>query len=330
MSDPQAKHSFLKTYGKNQRTESGNRMEYSRYEGIKELAGSGNVLFGESMKKHTSFRIGGPADCMVNITGEEALCKVTEYCRKEAVPYFILGNGTNLLVSDLGFRGVVLKVQKGFQEANVEGERIVADAGVLLSSLGRLAAEHSLTGLEFASGIPGTLGGALVMNAGAYGGELKDVLEEVKILKPGKGIETVPVSDMNMGYRTSILKHTDWIAAGAVIRLEKGRIEEIEGEMERLKNERIAKQPLDIPSAGSTFKRPEGYFAGKLIMDAGLRGFSVGGAAVSEKHCGFVVNKGGATALDVKMLIREIVRRVEENAGVRLTPEVRFLGDFPF
>ena len=315
-----------KTYKK---TELGNGMDCSTYEGIIKIAGSENVLLGESMKKHTSFRIGGPADCLVNITGEEMLSQVTEYCRKEDIPYFILGNGTNLLVSDLGFRGVVLKLQKSFQEVKVEGETIVSTAGVLLSSLGRLAADHSLTGFEFASGIPGTLGGAVVMNAGAYGGELKDVLTEVRVFKPGKGFETIPVSGMKMGYRTSICKHTDWIAAGAVIRLKKGRKEEIEAEMERLKQERIAKQPLDIPSAGSTFKRPEGYFAGKLIMDAGLRGFSVGDAAVSEKHCGFVVNKGGATALDVKTLINEIVRRVEENAGVRLTPEVRFLGDFP-
>ena len=297
-------------------------------EQIRRMAGEENVLIDESMKKHTSFRIGGPADCFVYVTDEERLVRMTDLCRENGIPYFILGNGTNLLVSDYGFRGVVFQIQKHFQQVTFEGNTVSASSGVLLSSLAHMAAEHSLSGLEFASGIPGTLGGALVMNAGAYGGEMKDVCTGVRVLKPGVGIERLDASDLQLGYRTSILKHTDWIVLGAELTLKNGKSEAVLAEMERLKIERVRKQPLEYPSAGSAFKRPEGFFAGKLIMEAGLRGFSVGDAAVSDKHCGFIINKGAATALEVKTLLDEIIRRVEENAGVTLVPEVRFLGRF--
>ncbi len=303
-------------------------MSMEKYGEICMMAGSENVLFDEPMKKHTSFRIGGPADCFVYVSGAQQLGCMTDHCRENGIPYFILGNGSNLLVSDHGFRGVVFQIQKNFQKVMFRDDTVYASTGVLLSTLAHMAAENSLTGLEFASGIPGTLGGAIVMNAGAYGGEIKDVLKRVKVLKPGVGLESVNAEDMALGYRTSILKHTDWIALSAEIKLKKGDRESIENEMERLKNERTKKQPLEYPSAGSTFKRPEGYFAGKLIMDAGLRGFSVGGAAVSEKHCGFIINKGTATALDVKTLIDEIIDRVRDMSGVTLVPEVRFLGSF--
>ena len=292
------------------------------------IAGPENVFADEPMKKHTSFRIGGPADLFVCVDDADKLAKMINCCEKSGVPYYICGNGTNLLVSDRGFRGVIFQIQKGFQDVTFEGNILKASSGVLLSSLAHQAAEHSLAGLEFASGIPGTLGGAVVMNAGAYGGEMKDVLINVTALKPGKGAVLLKAEELALGYRTSIFGSSDMIVLSAEMRLENGSKERIEAEMERLKEERIKKQPLEYPSAGSTFKRPEGFFAGKLIMDAGLRGFSVGGAAVSEKHCGFIINRGGATALDVKILISEIIRRVKDEFGVVLVPEVRFLGDF--
>lgn len=303
-------------------------MELNRYERLKRAAGEENVLFNEPMKKHTSFHIGGPADCFVRITGEEQLAAVTGLCKEEEIPYFILGNGTNLLVSDYGFRGAVLQINKDFQQVTTDGDTVRASAGVLLSTLSLRICEQSLSGFEFASGIPGTLGGAVVMNAGAYGGEIRDVLTSARVLRPGAGIEDIPAEKLELGYRTSIFSGNDWIVLGAELKFEKGDKNVIEEKVRTLKAERIKKQPLDIPSAGSTFKRPEGYFAGKLIMEAGLSGFSVGDAAVSEKHCGFVVNKGAATALDVKTLIDEIIRRVKEDSGVTLVPEVRFLGAF--
>ena len=303
-------------------------MNKSIFEKIEHLAGPENVLFDEPMKKHTSFRIGGPADCFVTVSDPGVFSEMIACCMENDIPYFIMGNGTNLLVSDRGFRGVVFQLQKSFQEVSFEGNTVKASAGVLLSALSHKALEQELTGLEFASGIPGTLGGAVVMNAGAYGGEIKNVLVKAEVLKPGEGIRVMNVSDLQLGYRTSIFKHTDLIVLGAELVLEQGEKEKIEAEMERLKIERTSKQPLEYPSAGSAFKRPEGYFAGKLIMDTGLRGFSVGDAAVSEKHCGFIINKGAATALDVKTLISEIIRRVEETQGVTLVPEIRFLGEF--
>ena len=236
--------------------------------------------------------------------------EMVEICREEKLPYFILGNGSNLLVSDNGYRGVVIQLWKNVSDIRTEGCLIHAKAGASLAKIAAEALEEGLTGMEFAAGIPGTLGGAVVMNAGAYGGEMKDILKEVLVMDAQGKIFPLQNEELKLGYRTSIVKEKDYIVLGAV------------------RERRTEKQPLDMPSAGSTFKRPEGYFAGKLIMDAGLRGFSVGGAQISEKHCGFVVNKGGATAQDVLDLIKEVQKRVREKFGVELETEVKFLGEF--
>ncbi len=244
------------------------------------------------------------------------------------MPYYILGNGSNLLVSDKGYRGVIIQVFKSMNKIRADGNCIHAQAGALLSAIAARALEKSLKGFEFASGIPGTLGGACVMNAGAYGGEMKQVLKQVTVLDSEGNILAIPSEDLEMGYRTSIIAKEGHIVLEAVIELEEGNEEEIRSLMEELKNKRVEKQPLEYPSAGSTFKRPEGYFAGKLIQDSGLRGFSVGGAQVSEKHCGFVINKDHATAADIAELMRRVSQCVEEKFGVALEPEVKRLGEF--
>lgn len=292
------------------------------------IVGSDNVCMDEPMKKHTTFRIGGPADYYVTPHSRDEIAQVIAACRESKIPYYILGNGSNLLVSDSGYRGVILQIFKNFNDINVEGTCLTARAGALLSKIAKKAWKHSLTGFEFAAGIPGTLGGAAVMNAGAYGGEMKDVLEEVTVLTQEGEFLTLKKEELKLGYRSSIIAQKGYIVLEAKLRLRSGNREEIEARMEELKEKRISKQPLEYPSAGSTFKRPEGHFAGKLIMDAGLRGFSVGDAQVSEKHCGFVINKGEATAEQVRKLMQEVARRVEENSGVRLEPEVKMLGEY--
>ena len=290
--------------------------------------GSDNVYRNEPMKRHTTFRIGGPADYYLCPHSAKEIQKVVEICREEKLPYFILGNGSNLLVSDQGYRGVVIQLWKNVSDIRVEGCLIQAKAGASLAKIAAEALEEGLTGMEFAAGIPGTLGGAVVMNAGAYGGEMKDILKEVLVMDQQGRIFTLEKKDLKLGYRTSAVKEKGYIVLAAVLELRPGDREEIRKLMEDLKQKRVEKQPLDLPSAGSTFKRPEGYFAGKLIMDAGLRGFSVGGAQVSEKHCGFIVNTGGASASDVLTLIREVQKRVREKFGVELETEVKFLGEF--
>lgn len=290
--------------------------------------GSDRVLLEEPMKRHTTFRIGGPAEVFVMPGNLEEVQRILEICRTEDLPYFILGNGSNLLVSDKGYQGVVVQLYRNFGQIRVEDSRIHAQAGALLSGIAAAAREASLTGFEFAGGIPGTLGGAVVMNAGAYGGEMKDVLKEVTVLTPEGGVLTLQADELHMGYRTSVIKEAGYIVLEAVISLEKGDQEEIRSRMQELAGMRTSKQPLSYPSAGSTFKRPEGYFAGKLIMDSGLRGYQVGGAQVSEKHCGFVINTGNATAKDVTTLMSDVQRIVLEKFGVKLEPEVKFLGEF--
>lgn len=290
--------------------------------------GSDNVRLHEPMKKHTTFRIGGPADYYLCPHSTEELQKILQICRENKLEFFILGNGSNLLVSDKGYRGVVIQLWKNFSDIETEDNTITVKAGTLLSKVAAEALEESLTGMEFASGIPGTMGGAVMMNAGAYGGEMKDIIREVTVLTREGELLTLSKEEMNFGYRTSVVKEKGYVVISAVLQLRKGDREEIRKVMDELKERRVTKQPLDMPSAGSTFKRPEGYFAGKLIMDAGLRGFSVGGAQISEKHCGFVVNKGDATAADVFGLIREVQKRVQEQFGVTLEPEVKFLGEF--
>lgn len=290
--------------------------------------GSDNVKLQEPMSKHTTFRIGGPADFYLCPHSTKEVQQTVQICKEENLPYFILGNGSNLLVSDKGYRGVIIQLWKNFSDISVKDCCITAKAGALLSKVAAEALEEGLTGMEFASGIPGTIGGAVFMNAGAYGGEMKDIIKEVKVLDDQGEVRVLSNEEMKLGYRTSIVKEKGYTVLSAVLQLEKGDVSVIRETMEDLKNRRTSKQPLDMPSAGSTFKRPEGYFAGKLIMDSGLRGFSMGGAQVSEKHCGFVVNKGGATAEDVTALIREVQRRVKEKFGVELETEVRFLGEF--
>lgn len=298
------------------------------YELLCGCAGGENIRRQEPMSLHTTFRIGGPADLFVTPGSIQAVADSIRICKETQTPYAVIGNGSNLLVSDTGYRGVIIQIGRNLNQVLVNGEEIRAQAGAMLSVIAKTALSESLTGFEFASGIPGTLGGAAVMNAGAYGGEMKDVLTEVTVLTREGEIRTVPAGKLEMGYRTSLAAKNGWIILEAVLKFQKGDAEAIRGRMEELKMQRVTKQPLDLPSAGSTFKRPEGYFAGKLIMDAGLRGFTVGGAQISEKHCGFVVNKGGATAEDVRNLICAVQKKVQEDAGVKLEPEVKFLGEF--
>ena len=298
------------------------------YELLCGCAGGENVRRQEPMSLHTTFRIGGPADLFVMPGSIQAVADSIRICKETQTPYAVIGNGSNLLVSDAGYRGVIIQIGRNLNQITGNGEEIRAQAGAMLSVIAKTALSESLTGFEFASGIPGTLGGAVVMNAGAYGGEMKDVLTEVTVLTREGEIRTIPAEKLELGYRTSLAAKNGWIILEAVLRFQKGDAEAIRNRMEELKVQRVTKQPLDLPSAGSTFKRPEGYFAGKLIMDAGLRGFTVGGAQISEKHCGFVVNKGGATAEDVRNLICAVQKKVQEDAGVKLEPEVKFLGEF--
>ena len=303
-------------------------MDQKIIERFSNLLGNEKIRINEPMNRHTTFRIGGPADYFLLPSSSEEVKGILEICKEESLQYFILGNGSNLLVSDEGYRGVIIQLYRNYGGLTVEGTEIRAGAGVLLSQIAAAARNESLTGFEFAGGIPGTLGGAVVMNAGAYGGELKDVLKEAVVMDREGNIFTVPVEKLAMGYRTSLVKTAGYLVLEVVISLKKGSQEEIRDTMKDLADRRISKQPLEYPSAGSTFKRPEGYFAGKLIMDAGLRGYQVGGAQVSEKHCGFVINKGNATAADVCRLMADVQAKVQEQFGVTLEPEVKFLGDF--
>ena len=304
-------------------------MDYNKIENkFCACLGSDNVYRNEPMRKHTTFRIGGPADFYLCPHSAKEIQKAVAICREEELQYFILGNGSNLLVSDQGYRGVVIQLWKNVSDILVEGWRIRAKAGASLAKIAGEALEEGLTGMEFAAGIPGTLGGAVVMNAGAYGGEMKDILQEALVMDEQGEIFTLKKEELHLGYRTSIIKEKGYIVLAAALELKPGDRKEIKEKMDELKQRRVEKQPLDMPSAGSTFKRPEGYFAGKLIMDAGLRGFSVGGAQISEKHCGFVVNTGKATANDVLTLIREVQKRVRDKFGVELETEVKFLGEF--
>lgn len=298
------------------------------YEKLCVCAAPDRVKEQELMAKHTTFRIGGPADYYVMPVNAEEVRKLTALCREENVPYYIVGNGSNLLVSDEGYRGVIIAIGKEMSTIEVRGTEIWAQAGALMSQIASAALENELAGFEFASGIPGTIGGAAVMNAGAYGGEMKDVIREVTVLDREGQKRTLSGNELEFGYRTSKVMKEGYTVLEVCICLSKGEREEIQEKMDDFKQRRITKQPLEYPSAGSTFKRPEGYFAGKLIQDTGLRGFAVGGAQVSEKHSGFVINKGGATAKDVDCLMQEVSNRVYEKFGVRLEPEVKRLGDF--
>ena len=302
-------------------------MNQNFYDKLNNVIAKDSILIDEPMSRHTTFRVGGPADFFVTPKAKEEVRDVIRICKEAGMPYYIIGKGSNLLVSDAGYRGVIVQIYKEMNEVKVEGDLVKAQAGALLSGIAAKALGAELSGFEFASGIPGTIGGACVMNAGAYGGEMKDVLEFVTVLTGEGKIIELGRNELELGYRTSVIAKKGYIVLGAVLKLERGDGEKIKTYMDELKEKRVTKQPLEYPSAGSTFKRPEGYFAGKLIEDAGLRGFQVGGAQVSEKHCGFVINRDHATAADIMELMRQVQIRVKENSGVDLEPEVKRLGD---
>lgn len=285
------------------------------------------VRINEPMKWHTSFRAGGEAAWFAVPETVQELKAVLSACKKADTPWYVVGNGSNLLVSDKGYPGVIISTAK-FDKLEVEGTTVTAGAGVLLSKAARAAYKEGLTGLEFAAGIPGSVGGACVMNAGAYGSEMKAVLKTVTVLTEEGEVLSVPAEELELGYRTSLIPKEGYLVLEAEMALSEGKQEEIKAVMDDLAFRRKDKQPLEFPSAGSTFKRPEGYFAGKLIEDAGLKGFSVGGASVSEKHAGFVINKGEATASDIYDLCKTVAAEVKKQFGVELELEVKLLGDF--
>ena len=290
------------------------------------MAGSG-IFMEEPMKKHTTFRVGGPADVLVQ-PDETALAAVLGLCRQYHVPYSFIGNGSNLLVGDKGIRGVVIEMTDPMGNIEVDGTQITAQAGAMLSKIANTAASNGLGGMEFAAGIPGSVGGAVVMNAGAYGGEMKDIIERVYVLDENGAQLELDRDALDLSYRHSCIPEKKYIVTKVVLELVPRDEVEIRSKMKELNEKRAEKQPLQYPSAGSTFKRPEGYFAGKLIMDAGLRGYQVGGAQVSEKHCGFVINKGDATAADICQLMRDVSDKVQAQSGVVLEPEVKMIGEF--
>ena len=305
------------------------------YDELAKIISKNSILLDEPMKKHTTFRIGGNADMFVSPAIEQ-IPEIVALAKSHNIPVTIIGNGSNLLVGDKGIRGLVLSIGKGADAVEVssvdktaEGKvRLSVGAGALLSKVAAEALRNSLTGFEFAAGIPGTIGGAVVMNAGAYGGEIKDVLVSARVLTPNGEILTLTRDELDLSYRHSCIPEKEYIVLDAELELVKGDETQIRAAMEDYKGRRIEKQPLEYPSAGSTFKRPEGYFAGKLIQDADLRGYRVGGAQVSEKHCGFVINADNATAQDVLTLIEDVKKKVYEEFQVELEPEVKMMGEF--
>ena len=286
-----------------------------------------NIVSDELMSKHTTFKVGGAADYFATPTAEElgALLAIAKECD---VAVTIIGNGSNLLVGDRGIRGLVIEIGKAMESIQIDGLTITVGAGTILAKAANEAAGAGLGGMEFAAGIPGSMGGAVVMNAGAYGGEIKDILESATVISQDGEIITLSNQELDLSYRHSCVLEKGYIVLSARLKLEKKDEAQIRELMADLRNRRIEKQPLEYPSAGSTFKRPEGYFAGKLIEDAGLRGYTVGGACVSEKHCGFVVNKGDACAADVLNVIKDVKAKVYEKFGVELEPEVKMIGEF--
>lgn len=286
-----------------------------------------NYAYDLPLAKLTSFRIGGPADLFVELDTPGQLEELIEYCQEKEIPWFFMGRGSNLLVRDKGIRGVVIRLGRQFSYVKVEGRRLRAGAATPLSMVAEIAARHSLAGLEFASGIPGSLGGAVFMNAGAYGGEMQQVVQEVEVYLPGRGRRVLAREDLRFGYRYSILQEEQMIALAALLELTSGESGAIRAKMSDFNSIRKNKQPLTLPSAGSVFKRPEGYYAGTLIQEAGLKGVRIGDAQVSEKHAGFIVNLGQATAEDVLALITLIRDEVRRKFGVNLEPELRVVGE---
>lgn len=286
-----------------------------------------DVLFDEPMSRHTTFRIGGNADVFVNASSSEEIVSVISYCLEHHIPYMCMGNGSNMLVSDNGIRGVVISIGSNMSEVQVVDNMIYAEAGALMSKIASAALGAELSGFETLSGIPGTVGGGIYMNAGAYGGEIKSVLKNVTFISKNNDIVTMDTDQLELGYRHSIFETNGGIIVKCCLELKKGNKNEISAAMKEYSKRRNEKQPLSMPSAGSTFKRPEGHFAGKLIQDAGLMGFSIGGAQISTKHAGFIVNTGNATAADVLALIEHVRKTVFAQSGIMLEPEVRLIGE---
>ena len=295
---------------------------------IKEITGESYLKRDEPMKFHTTFKTGGNADIFVEPETEEQLFEIIKLCKKERQEYFILGRGRDLLISDKGYRGVIVSTTKIDYIALISEDVIEAGVGATVSEVSKFALDNLLTGMEFASGIPGSMGGAVYMNAGAYGGESKDIILEVKVIEDDNIVRWVGVSDLDLGYRYSNIAKLNRVAVAVRLKLSKGNKEEIFMKMEDFRSRREEKQPLEFPSAGSTFKRPEGHFAGQLIDNAGLRGYSIGGAKVSDKHCGFVINMGNATSSDIYNLILKVQKTVKEKFNVELLTEVKLLGEF--
>lgn len=299
---------------------------------IKKLCGEDKVFENVKLSEYTSFKTGGPADCLVRPVTIDELKKVTDYVRKNNIPYYVIGNGTNMLAADEGFRGVIIALKDMSGEISFSDTQdddtvaVTAYAGCTLARLSAEAASKGLAGTEFASGIPGSIGGAVVMNAGAYGGEIKDILDYADVLDESGNILRLKNEDLGFGYRKSIIQEKNYIVLMVSFLLKRGDEKTIKAEMRELNERRREKQPLEYPSAGSTFKRPEGLFAGKLIEDSGLKGYRVGDAQVSEKHCGFVVNRGKATSSDIYKLIGDVIGIVYEKTGVQLDPEIKLLG----
>lgn len=305
-------------------------MEKAIEKAIEELRsrlGEEGLRLQEPMKEHTTFRVGGAADIFLLPKDTEELRDALHILKKYNIPTMVVGNGSNLLVRDKGIRGAVIQIYPRMAEVMIAGDRIEAKGGALLSTVAAKAADAALTGLEFAAGIPGSIGGAVVMNAGAYGGEMKDVLISVDVLTENLEIKTIPAEELELGYRHSIVPEAGYIVLSAKMQLQKGNQEAIRSRMAELAEQRREKQPLQYPSAGSTFKRPTGYFAGKLVQDAGLKGKTIGGAQVSEKHSGFLINIGGATAQDILDLIAFCQKEVQEQFGVTLETEVKIVGE---
>lgn len=294
---------------------------------LKTVLREDQIYPGEPMSRHTTFRTGGPAECLVT-PGREQMSGLIRCLNQNQIPYTVIGNGSNLLVGDGGIDGVVIEIGGEMAGITIHGQEMHVEAGALMSAAAMRALEAGLSGFECESGIPGSIGGAVVMNAGAYGGEMKDVLRRVEVLtREGDRIE-MDAAELDLSYRHSNIPERNLIVLSAVLALTPADPAQIRARMDELKEQRVSKQPLEYPSAGSTFKRPEGYFAGKLIQDAGLRGYTVGGAQVSEKHCGFVINRGDATSAQIRQLIRDVQQNVQQKFGVALETEVRFLGKF--
>ncbi|XZH04449.1 UDP-N-acetylmuramate dehydrogenase [Clostridium perfringens] len=295
------------------------------YKLLGEFYNEEDITVDSPMSEHIYFRVGGPADILVTPVNEEQVVNTLKLCREYNVPYFILGNGSNILVKDGGISGVVIKFNK-LNKITTEGNCVTAQSGALLKDVSKAALENNLRGFEFACGIPGSIGGAVFMNAGAYDGEMAHVIKSARVIDENCNIKNLTKEELELGYRSSIVMKKGYVVIDATVELESGEYASIKDKIDDLTNRRESKQPLEYPSAGSTFKRPEGYFAGKLIQDSGLKGFSIGGAAVSEKHSGFVINKGGATAKDVLDVIAHVQKTVKENFDVELHTEVRIIG----